>query len=278
VNGKDFVVRRSSFFPGKKKIFYLTDKEEKNYVFILSKRDYSFFSFVYGSLSNCLLQPIFILPRVTFDNETYFYAALYPKGIALSSSYLDNLDIKDRKKIACSLVKKLQVLHSHGFCHGDVKPRNTVLLNRKVFLIDCEHFFNIPYVLSFSGTKRYKLFPEDFRFYDYFEELFALLCSIFFIIKGEELLSEKDLIDIKNFWQEYQDLKIEDILVLRHRIAKEIYLNVKSKMDSFLRVLDWFFLKIIYFMKNGDYEEVLKFFLNIDASELLLETNALFNV
>lgn len=269
MNGKDFLVRHSSFFPGKKRIFYLTDNEGKNYVFILSKRDYSFLSFLYKSLSNSLLQPIFILPRVTFDNETYFYAALYPKGVVLSRSYLNNFNINVRKKIACSVVKKLQILHSCGFCHGDVKPRNTVLLNKEVFLIDCEHFFNIPYVLSFSGTKRYKLFPEDFRFYDYFEELFALLCSIFFIVEGEELLSEKDLVYINNFWQKYQDLKIEDILALRYRVAEEIYFNVKPKLCSSLRVLDWLFLRIIYFMRNGDYEEVLKFFLNIEVSELI---------
>jgi len=273
INRKTFLIKRSSFSPGKKRVFFLVDKKGKDYVFILSKRDYSFFSSVYRNLSNCLLQPSFILPRVTIDGETYFYAALYPRGTTLNKGYLNNLDIENRKRIACSLVKKLQILHSYGLCHGDIKPKNVVLLNNEVLLIDCEHFFCFPYVLSFGGTKKYKLFPEDFKFYDYLEELFALFCSIFFILRGgRELLSDDTLVDINNFWQEYRnsELKMEDILDLRYRIARKVYSNVKPKIDS---SLEWFFQNVIYFMKNKDYTEALKFFIEIDLCELLFKTS-----
>lgn len=269
IDGEEFVIKHSSYFPNKKRIFYLADKKGLEYVLVLSKRDYSFFSLVHKDLSGCLLQPIFVLPRITFENETYFYVALYPKGIVLSKSYLGTLDKEVRKEIACSLIGKLQILHSYGFCHGDVKPRNIVLLSKEVFFIDCEHFFNIPYVFSFSGTKRYKLFPENFKFYDYFEELFALICSIFFIFTGKELISRRDVDSINKFWGKYQDLEIEDILALRFSFFKEIYPYLRLKLKLSVSILDWFFSKFFYFMKSGDYSRALRFFLSIDASELL---------
>jgi len=273
LNGERYKIIRSLFSPReKKKVLFLCDRKNRNFVLVLSLRDYSFYWYIYKELSDCLLFPISIFPRITFDEETYFFGILYPKGESLNSKTLERLDFEKRKRIVSSLIGKVQLLHAHGICHGDIKPHNVVMIREDIFLIDCEHFFLFPYVRAYGGTKGYKLLGEKIHFYDYIEELFGLLCVVYYVLTGSRFLGKREIGYIERYWQKWIGgnkeckLDVNDIISLRVELSRSIFDEVKNKIEIFPSTVKILFERIIFErmeeLSEKDYEEILSLFLN----------------
>jgi len=125
---------------------------------------------------------------------------VYPFCETLESYVKNSPSMKDRLKAVREVIESIWKLHSKGFCHGDIKPKNILLHNGRFKLHDFEQSFTIPVKdRGGGGTPPYKYSHFLIEYYDIRDEIFALLVTLYFILTGQKLIQNGQFTE---FWKE----------------------------------------------------------------------------
>lgn len=157
--------------------------------------------------------------HVDGEDRTFLIMDYFPDAIDVFD-YVNNNDIKTEEEIK-PLVKAmclaLRECHSHGYCHGDVKMENFLLLNPKIVNIQEPKIVIIDFGFAFrdtddskfyGGTRRY-IAPEVVRerHGTRASDIWSIGIVIFYILTGTDYQNKLD----PNFTRELRDL-LEDVL------------------------------------------------------------------
>lgn len=167
----------------------LNIKKDKDYLLkVFHKRDSLEYDFMNYSIHKSLKSK-HIIKSIELKKHKDFLFIIYPwfpNGDLVTFINKNKITESVLRNIAISILKALNVLHSNGYIHGDVKPENILVRNKKEFvLIDFDLLkYTDPddliyYSLNISGTIHYAS-PENYHgIYGGFSDIWALGITLY---------------------------------------------------------------------------------------------------